>query len=891
MIGQTISHYEILEKLGEGGMGIVYKAQDLKLDRLVALKFLPPHLSASEQDKARFIQEAKAAAALNHPNVCSIIDIQEHDRPADAAAGRQMFIVMEFVEGQTLREKGVNIPLKQAVDIGIQLADGLAAAHEKGIVHRDVKPENIMIRKDGRVQIMDFGLAKLKGASRLTKEGSTVGTAGYMSPEQVQGQETDHRSDIFSLGVVLYQLFTGQLPFKGVHETAIAYEIVNVDAPPMASIKPEIDPALDAMILECLEKDIQERAQSAKQVSIDLKRFKRETSRSRLSRTMTTRQFEKPAAEQTVERHSPHRSYRKLVWPVITAALAVAVALLLWSPWSKEVLPRPVMRFSVDLPPNALLAFGTSTLALSPDGKYLVYAGGSGNSTQLFLRRMDQLTIQPIAGTDGATYPAFSPDGQWVAYDVNGTLMKVSVFGGAPEKICNVQGLSRGLAWTTDNTILFGHISRAIFRVSANGGQPEAITRLDSSAGEISHRFPQLLQDGKTIIFTVKQNNIASFDEAIIVGQRLDTGERTVLVRGGTYGRYVPSGHLIYARGEKILAVPFDVATLEVNGPPVQVEEGGWLNRGSGDAYMAFSSTGAFAFAPLGPFSFENVFLSWIDRRGNMKQLLDRARAYYGATISPDGQKIVTTIQAANDDIWICHIVRGTLTRFTFGGGNHAFPIWSPDGKYIAYIAEKGASSDIFRKTWDGSGAEERLTSGLSASALTSFTLDGKVAFVQNGDIWILPLDGERKPIPFLYTAANEGGAQFSPDGHWMAYSSNESGKDEIYVVPYPKHDGKWQVSTGGGIFPLWTRDGKALCYLNGSSIMVVQITGTSTFDFSVPQKLLDLPPSTFVADIAPNGQQFIVGVVRSRQVTQSKLTVVLEWFDELKRETAGNKN
>jgi Tol biopolymer transport system component len=320
----------------------------------------------------------------------------------------------------------------------------------------------------------------------------------------------------------------------------------------------------------------------------------------------------------------------------------------------------------------------------------------------------------------------------------------------------------------------------------------------------------------------------------------------------------------------------------------VQIEDGGWLNRASGDAYMAFSSTGAFAFAPLGPFSFENVNLSWIDRHGNMKPVLDSARGFFGASISPDGQKIVTTIQAANDDIWIYHVVRGQLTRLTFGGGNHSFPIWSLDGKYVTYIAEKGTTSDIFRKAWDGSGAEERLTNGLSVTALTSFTPDGKVAFVQNGDIWLLPLDGDRKPILLLHSAASEANAQFSPNGRWMAYNSNESGKDEVYVVPHPKHDGKWQVSTGGGVYPLWTRDGKELFYVNGSSIMVVQITGISTFDFSAPRKLLDLPPDATVADIAPNGQQFVVDVVRSRQVTQSKLTVVLEWFDELKTKASG---
>jgi serine/threonine protein kinase len=345
MIGQTISHYHILEKLGEGGMGVVYKA-DTTLDRIVALKFLPSHLAASEEDKARFIQEAKAASALNHPNVCTIHAIEEHEG--------QLFIAMEFVDGQTLREKRGSVNFKQAIDIGIQIADGLAAAHEKGIVHRDIKPENIMIRKDGISQIMDFGLAKLRGSgskiTRLTKEGSTIGTAGYMSPEQVQGQETDHRSDIFSFGVVLYELLTGQLPFKGVHETALAYEIVNVDPPPMSALKPEIDPNLDAIILQCLEKDPRERNQSVAQISLDLKRYRRESSRLKMSRVTAARPAIRvqraPEAEATLKR-SRQNNYGYILSGMLTIALIVT----LWSPWQEASTGRQGMRFSIELPP------------------------------------------------------------------------------------------------------------------------------------------------------------------------------------------------------------------------------------------------------------------------------------------------------------------------------------------------------------------------------------------------------------------------------------------------------------------------------------------------------------------------------------------------------------
>ena len=440
MIGQTISHYKILEKLGEGGMGVVYKAEDTKLDRTVALKFLPPHLSASEQDKIRFVQEAKAAAALNHPNVCSIIDIQEHDG--------QMFIVMEFVDGQTLREKRGSISFKQAVDVGIQIADGLAAAHDKGIVHRDIKPENIMVRKDGIVQIMDFGLAKLRSASskinRLTKEGSTVGTAGYMSPEQVQGLDVDHRSDIFSLGILLYELFTGELPFKGVHETALLYEIVNVDVAPMSAIKPEIDPELDRIVLECLDKDPNERTQAAKQVSIDLKRFKRESSRQHLSRTISSRPALRATSVhqpvQVVEEPAvPLIPKREITAWIIAGVMIAALGYVLFKPQPEATAGRLMIRSSIVLPDSFYIhSYGPASgrPALSPDGKSVVFrAVVPGEGTLLYIRPLSEKEAKPVPGTDGAASPFWSPDGKMIAFFQDGKLKKVDLVGGSPLRL------------------------------------------------------------------------------------------------------------------------------------------------------------------------------------------------------------------------------------------------------------------------------------------------------------------------------------------------------------------------------------------------------------------------------------------------------------------------
>ncbi len=890
MIGTTISHYKILEKLGEGGMGIVYKAQDTKLDRFVALKFLPEHLASSEADRARFAQEARAAAALNHPNICSVIDIAEHDG--------QMFIVMEFVDGQTLQEKKSSINFRQAVDIGIQVAEGLAAAHEKGIVHRDIKPENIMIRKDGIVQIMDFGLAKFRAGrnTRLTRQGSTVGTAGYMSPEQVQGQETDHRSDIFSLGVLLYELFAGRMPFQGAHETAVLYEIVNVDPPPMTSVRADIDPELDRIVLECLQKEPDERYHSAKDIVKDLRRFKRESSRQRMSRSMAAIPSAKGTTGQQDLKVAPARPASRWIWPAVSGVLAIAVVALAWSPWRKEApTPSAGIRFTIELPEYAPLFWSQaqSGIAVSPDGRYFVYTGQALNTSQLYLHRMNQLTSQPIPGTDNGADPAISPDGQWIAFNTGQErLSRLSIFGGAPEMICATNGQTRGIWWAEDNTLFFGHISSCIYRVSAKGGTPEPATVLDSSAGEISHRFPQVLPDGKTLLFTIKKNDITTFDEAIIAVQPLGGGERKVLIHGGTYARYLPNGELMYVRGNGIYAVPFDLARLEVTGPPVLVEEGGWENPGSGQANIGFSSTGLFILAPSGALSYDRFSLEWMDRQGHLYPLLDTLRSYFSARVSPDGKKIATDINAANDDVWLYQISRGTLTRVTFAGGNNNFPLWSPDGKYIVYNAEKGKAPNIFRRPWDGSGAEERLTSDPSTQTPLSFTPDGKMlSFEQNGDIWILPLEGDRKPFPFIHSPANEGNGTFSPDGRWMAYTSNESGKNEIYVTAFPKREGNWQISNGGGTTPIWSRDGKELFFVNSSSLMVVNVSPGPTFDFSEPRNLCTIPPSALVADIGADGRQFLVRTPRSEQVTLQHLVVITDWFNEVREKIAGSKN
>ncbi len=924
MTGETILHYKILEKLGEGGMGVVYKAEDTKLKRTVALKFLPPHLAASEGDKARFVQEAQAASALNHPNVCTIHDIQEHDAPDGS---RQMFIVMEFVQGQTLRammggkpgqsagpEVRNRVPLNRAIEIGIQVADGLAAAHEKGIVHRDIKPENIMVRKDSIAQIMDFGLAKLRSSSgsRLTQQGSTVGTAGYMSPEQIQGTDADHRSDVFSLGVVLYELFTGEQPFKGVHETALLYEIVNVDPAPMTAIDPELNPELDRIIFECLQKEPDERFQSVKDISKELKRYKRESSRQRATRTMATRQFSAasrggagipgtdgaatgmiPAvqADSGVRTAAAAGGRRTgFLWPAVSLVLLAAVVLLALNRRSADDggVPR-VMRFPVTLSVSSPLVLGAATLAISPDGKNFVYlAGDPNNNPQLYLRPIDRLVATPMGGTEGASDPFFSDDGQWVAFYAAGTIKKVSIFGGASQEVCDVSGFMRGGFWSPAGDIYFGHLNRGIFRAPASGGAPEEVTILDTAKGEISHRFPQLLPDGKWVIFTVKYNNIATFADAVIVAENLETHERRELIRGGSYGRYLSSGYLMYARDTLLYAVPFDAGNLKITGTPLPVASGGMMNPLAGTANFEVSKNGILIYTPVGTFGINNTTVGWMDRNGKITPIIS-GKPFDNPRVSPDGSKIALTIRAANDDIWMYDVARDAMSRITFGGGNSDLPVWTRDGSEIIYAAEKGRKINFYRKSWDGSGktAEIDIQGAQTGFAVPALTHDETgLLFGEDGNIMLKILNDSGPETPFISTPAFEDAPRLSPDGSILAYISNESGRTELYAVPYPGRGGKWQISTGGATSPaMWSPDGSGLYYSEQGKMMRVDVSKTPSVHFSTPRVVCDLPASTFlVYQVSNDGKRFLISLAESAHIIATQVNVVVGWADELKQ-------
>jgi Tol biopolymer transport system component/predicted Ser/Thr protein kinase len=885
MIGQTISHYKILEKLGEGGMGVVYKAQDTKLNRMVALKFLPPHLSASEQDKARFIQEAQAASALNHPNVCTIHDIQYHDS--------QMFIVMEYVDGQTLNERKGSISLKQAIDIGIQIADGLAAAHEKGIVHRDLKPENIMIRKDGIVQIMDFGLAKLRGVSHLTKEGSTVGTAGYMSPEQVQGLDTDHRSDIFSLGIVLYEMFTGQLPFRGLHETALSYEIVNVDAPPMSSAKPEIDPALDAVVLECLEKDPNERTQSAKQVSIDLKRVKRESSRQRLSRVTAARPAIKSEKAQLPE--STMRFGRERIW-IFAAILCflgcVGLGVLYFL--RPSVNPQVVRAFFPPSEKERFFMYGNfgGAAAISPDGKRLTYAAvDSAGKKSLYLRDLSSGALQRLDGTEGAIFPFWSADSRSIGFAAHGKLKKIDAAGGSSISLCNAPGF-RGGAWNAGGTIVFCPNSgvTSLYRVPSSGGTPAPVTVLDSVRRENSHRWPSFLPDGKHFLYFVRSVTTRGQGEgdAICVAS-LDGKPGKILVHASSNAVFA-SGYLLYARGTVLVAQQFDEGAEELRGDAIILADEIVYDQSTSRGLFTASQHGILVYQ-TGKVKLGDQ-LVFYDRNGKKGGPVGDVAEYLSPRLSPDGLRVASyiyDIQSHISNIWITDIVKGSKARFTFGSFWEMYPVWSPDGSRILYMANPEGHFNLYQKSSSGAGSEEIILQTDKGKLPDDWSPDGKfVLYEENADLWVLPTnpDGgakERKPVPFLQSESYEGQARFSPDGRWIAYVSDESGQQEVYMRPFPASGGKRQVSTSGGLYPRWRRDGKELYYITAENVIMVADIALkdATAEVSNVRPLFEVPSSSY--DVSGDGKRFLV-VAPYESQNQVPLTLVINWDTELKQ-------
>jgi len=899
--GAKLGPYEILTPLGAGGMGEVYRARDMRLERSVAIKILSAQFSSDPVHKQRFEREAKAISHLNHPHICVLHDIGHQDGID--------YLVMECVEGETLAkrlEKGP-LPLEQVLKLGAEIADALDKAHRSGVVHRDLKPANIMLTKSG-AKLLDFGLAKAAvplttgatltaAATRttpVTQQGTIVGTFQYMSPEQIEGKEFDGRSDIFSLGAVLYEMLTGQRAFQGKSQLSVASAILEKEPAPISTIKPLTPPALDRAIRRCLAKDPEDRWQTARDLLLELKWIAEGGSQAALGPLGATKGI-------------GARWQRILLWGVVSLLLAAVTGFAIWS--LKPSLPRPITRAVITLPPGQRLAgLDQPAVALSPDGTQLVYVAIQGGTQQLYLRAMDSLAATPIPGTEGAVNPFFSPDSQWLGFFAGEKLKKVSVSGGAAQTLGDAVE-PRGASWASQGIIAFAPQGvSTLQQVPDGGGTPQPLTRIEKE--EITHRWPEFLPGGKAVLFTTAAT-IGNWNKAEVAVQSIRTGERRNLVDGGTYSRYASSGHLIYAQGGSLMAVPFDPQRLAITGTAVPVVEGVLQSPVSGAAQYSFSATGSLVYVSGGVQSAQSRLL-WVSRNGAEQPLAAPVHAYLGPRLSPDGRRVAVGIAEQESQVWLYDLSRETLTRLTFEGNVNGYTTWTPDGKRIAFQSNKEGQSNIFWQLADGSGGLERLTTSDYNQTPHSWSPDGQLlAFHEinpstQRDIWVLRMGDRsagseqvRKAQPFLRTPFNEGAARFSPNGRWLAYVSDESGHLdwEIYVQPYPGPGGKWQISTEGGTEPVWNPNGRELFYRSGDKMMAVDITTEPSFAAGKPRVLFEgqyvpTPASFPNYDVTPDGQRFLMlKPGEAGEAVPTQINVVLNWFEELKRRVPpGNK-
>jgi Tol biopolymer transport system component/predicted Ser/Thr protein kinase len=888
--GNRLGPYEIQSAIGAGGMGEVYKARDTRLERTVAIKVLPAHLADQPEVRERFEREAKTIAGLNHPHICVLHDIGRHEGTD--------FLVMEYLEGETLAARLLKgpLPVDQVLRYAIEIADALDKAHRKGITHRDLKPGNIMLTKNG-TKLLDFGLAKLKEAAapadsvsqmptlshNPTAQGMLLGTIQYMAPEQVEGKndEVDGRTDIFAFGAVAYEMATGKKAFEGKTNASVMSKIMQVDPPPISSLQPMTPPTLDRIVKKCLAKEPERRWQAASDVCDELK--------------WISEGGAKPAPPAAASQ-SPARPK---AWAAIAGAACLVLALvaaLVWrfKPGLAEPVPAAVTRSVFNLPAGARLAgLDRPAIALSPDGKLLVYVAEQNNDRRLFLRPMNSFDARAIPGTDGATAPFFSPDSQWIGFVASDGLRKVPVSGGSPVPVTAVSmpGEVVSATWGADDTIVF-QTTGDLWRVPSAGGQPERLNAL--AAGELSTQFPIFLPGARGVLFS---GSLSGGAPAIKV-RNFRTNEQTSLLPRGAYASYAASGHIIYAQSGILMAAPFDLERLEVTGPAVPVIEGvvggGAGALGAVATQYSISENGSLVYVP-GPSQGPQDTMVWVSRNGDEQSLGAPASTYVNPRLSPDGRLVAVGVDGA---VEIYDTVRGTLTRLTFGAlaGN---PVWTPDSKRVTF--QTGTPPNLSWQLADGSAPAERLATSAQRQAAGSWSADGQLlAFTETNstgqDNWIFRLS-DRKAEPLMNAAYNEGTPKFSPDGRWLAYASDESGRWEVYVRSYPGPGGKWQISTGGGKEPAWNPNGRELFYRDGDRMMSVEVAAQPSFAPGRPKVLFEgryRPTNASLAayDVSPDGQRFLmVKQAGLSSAIPTQIYVVQNWFEELKqRVPAGTK-
>ena len=877
MIEKSLVHYEITAEIGKGGMGEVYQAKDTKLGRDVAIKVLPEEFARDTDRVARFQREAKLLASLNHPNIAAIYGLEE--------SGGTHFLVMELIEGETLKDriKSGPIPVEEALKLALQMAEALEAAHEKGVIHRDLKPANIKVTPEGKVKILDFGLAKAYAGDQgninladsptisaaATQQGVILGTAAYMSPEQARGKPVDRRADIWAFGVVLYEMLTGKTAFSGDDVTDTLASVVKLDAN-MEMLPANLHPRVREVINRCLQKEPKKRYSGISDAQYEIEQVLSDKSGVFVQPSLITK---------------PKKELRVGI-PVVSAIAFLCLIVAGVAVWYlKPTQPLHLNRSYYELPEDQQFGIHTSPfLGVSPDGRKFVYSTTGG----IYVRSLDELDARHISGSDDdAVDMFFSPDGNWIGYwSVNDRQMKkIAISGGAPVTITNAENTA-GPIWYEDDTIVYGQQGIGILRISANGGTPETIIKGDGGV----FICPQILPGGESVLFT----NVTSVPYTIMV-QSLKSGERKELVEGDS-AQYLSTGHIIYSLDNNLMAVPFDVDKLETVGGPVSIIEGVFRQTAP---QWAVSDSGTLVYVPgTTAISQQPSTLVWVDHEGNEDPLPAAPDIYANIKISPDSTRVALARTVnRNQDIWIWDFVRNTMTRLTFDETDDLNPIWTPDSQRIIFGSDRGERASIYWKAADGTGEVEQLAS-LPEEWIWPMSLssDGNILFFGNwnpiglNNIGMLPMEGDRTPQLLLQEKYNEEYPQISPDGRWLAYTSNESGQMEVFIRPFPNVDsgGRWQVSMNGGGGPLWAPDGHELFYYSSDGTMVVSVETEPTFKLGTPQTLPITGP--YIGwDISPDGKRFLMlkrieaEADESRTEESRTINIVLNWFKELK--------
>lgn len=851
--GTRLGAYEIVGLIGSGGMGEVYRARDTRLDRIVAIKVLQGHLAVSPETRQRFDREARIVSSLNHPHICTLFDVGHQDG--------MDYLVMEFLEGESLADRLTRgaLPLPEIMRVGMEIADALDRAHRQGLVHRDLKPGNIVLTKGG-AKLLDFGLARVTGLEEaprnlssptmsrpLTAEGTIVGTFQYMAPEQLEGAETDARSDIFSFGAVLYEMASGRRAFEGKSQASLIAAILRETPTPISSIRDVIPPAVERVILRCLEKSPDDRYQTARDVLLDLKWAAEAGSRAGIAAPVAARR--------------KHRE--RLAWTLAGAGLAAALLLGGFTVMNRPPAPVP-LRFFAPTPRGVLLG---DTPKVSPDGRYVAYnASDSTGRTCIWLRPLSSLTAQAMPGTDGARRPFWSPDSRFLGFMHEGKLKKIAVQGGPPQTICESQSAGDG-TWNRSGLILFdGSPVDSIRMVDAGGGTPRPATRIDHAHGETGSAWPHFLPDGRHFLFL----GLTSRPDQTTLKVGDIKSDKVVVLARGTFSRieYVQPGYILFARDRSLLAQPFDAKRLRMTGDPFPVVDDVAVGGGVGSNADFSSSPSTLVFR--GGAAGRRLRLTWVDRAGKVLGTIGEPAEYGNVVIAPDGRRVAVTGGTDNTDVWIVDGGRNVTTRLTFDAGTDYSPVWSPDGSRIAFTSERIQPTGLYIKRASGMGSDSLVYRLPVRAIATDWARNGRflVGVARNSstnwDIWKFPLDGG-PPGPLIAGPTVDAEPAISPDGGWVAYTSNESGRSEIYLQSLDNSGGRLQVSNQGGRDAHWRGDGKEIFYISpaGAVNAVDMIPGPSpslgTPRALFPQATDAIDPAGHYFGVAADGQRFLV--------------------------------